>query len=78
LTKDSWLNLLPFGKMSSAIGLRPVEKNINILSFVPMACHVLGMTSLGYRPNIFGNVGILEPGLVIYCDFLKKVLFWLV
>jgi hypothetical protein len=53
LTKYSWLNFLPFGKMLSTISLRPVRKITIIVCFVPMTCRVLGMTSVGGRANIF-------------------------
>jgi hypothetical protein len=54
-TKNSWLNLLPFDKMSSTISLRPLKKIVVIVSFVPMACRVLGMKPAGDRSNIFDD-----------------------
>jgi hypothetical protein len=35
------------------MNLRPVKKIIIMVFFLPMACRVLGMTSVGDRANIF-------------------------
>jgi hypothetical protein len=77
-TKHSWWNLLPFGKMSSMISLRPVKKNVIMDCFVPMACRVLGMTIIGDRANILRTDRMAEPGFVTCYDSFKMILFRLV
>jgi hypothetical protein len=52
-TKYRWSNLIPFDKMPSTISLRPAKKFVIIIFFVPMACRVLGMTSVGGSGNVF-------------------------
>jgi hypothetical protein len=50
--KYNWLNLLPFGKEVSTINARPVKKIVVVVFFVPMACRVFGMISVGDRAKI--------------------------
>jgi hypothetical protein len=47
--------MLPFGKMLSMIGLRPVKKIVIMVLFIPVACLVLGMTSIGDHAKVFGD-----------------------
>jgi hypothetical protein len=51
--KHNWLNLRPFGKMSSTISLHLVRKIVIIVWFSPMTCRILRMTFVGDRANIF-------------------------
>jgi hypothetical protein len=52
-TKYGWLNLLPFGKVSGTMSLRPVKKSVIIIFVLPMACRILRMISVGDRATIF-------------------------
>jgi hypothetical protein len=77
LTKYNWLNLLPFSKMSSTVSLRSVMKIVIIIFFVPSACHVLGMTSVGDRINILRtdrNIGTKTHHLLRFLqhDFIPS------
>jgi hypothetical protein len=49
----NWLNLLPFGKMSSKTSLHPVKQIVIIVCFVSLAFRVLGIACVGDRANAF-------------------------